>query len=179
MYRVSLSLVFLSLTLACAGAPTEEETDGCEPSSADDADDTEDGEVSVDVLFDVSGSWVTSLGTEYFVTDCTATVSASSESWINSMEITQSATEITMVFNLGPEETFYGSQDPEGGVTLSGPHVHASGALYAQFGGLAYHDAYIDRDVIDGSVFLGLDADGDGTIDCTSKGSWIAVRSGV
>lgn len=130
----------------------------------------------------VTGTWTSSFAQDFYDDSCTAAgLSQSSETWINAMTIAGNAPEaVYMYFDptaTADTEIFHGVVDDGGGVTFSGTHAHPEGKMYAQFGGLVYHDQYRDLDVVEGSAFLGLDTDNDGRIDCGAKGSWVALKS--
>lgn len=169
-------LIALLLLSGCAGGSAESsDTTGAAPCEGD-------RELPASVPAP-TGKWTSSFAQDFYDDSCTAGgLSQSSETWINSMTIAGNAPEAVYMY-FDPEATadteiFHGVVDDGGGVTFSGTHAHPEGTLYAQFGGLLYHDQYRDLDVIDGSAFLGLDADGDGKIDCGAKGSWVALKSG-
>lgn len=140
-----------------------------------DGDGTDTGNVP-----DLAGSWSTTFAQENYSTTCAAeNFSQSSETWIGAMQVSGSVPSLSMYFGTERgDEFFYGMVDRNGGVTFAGTHEHSAGMIYAQFGGLAHRDQYLDRDVIDGSAFLGLDVDADGQIDCSARGSWVARKSG-
>jgi hypothetical protein len=128
------------------------------------------------------GVWTSSFAQAFYDdgTCAVANLTQTSETWISAFEVVGSpSSSFYLTYNDRDDERFWGAIDPFGGVTYTGLHHHAEGTMYAQFGGLLYHDQYIDRDVIDGAAFLGLDVDGDAVIDCGVKGSWKATKSGV
>ena len=163
------------LFLACTGA--EDDTASEEAAECGDPDGfgTDTGN-----LPSVLGNWTSTFAQNFYDDDCsTDNLDAGSESWIGSFELDGRAPDaLYMTFGRTPER-YWGAMDQNGGITLSGQHEHPEGTLYAQFGGLVYHEQYQDRDMIDGSAFLGLDTDGDGEIDCRAKGSWKAFKSGL
>lgn len=167
-------LLAFALLLGCNGNHDESGATGSECGDVD-GDGSDTGDIP-----DLAGSWSITFGSNFFDDNCSASsLSQTSETWISAMQVQGSVPSLSMYFGTERgDEIFYGMVDRNGGVTLSGTHAHAAGTMYAQFGGLAYHDQYQDRDVIDGSAFLGLDTDYDGTIDCTAKASWIAFKSG-
>jgi hypothetical protein len=132
---------------------------------------------------DVGGSWTSTFASNYYDDDCTAAnLSATSETWIGAFTV-GGAAPAGLYLYWGPRdnptsERFDGAMDPLGGLTFSGVRSHPAGTLHTQFGGLLYEDALSGRVTIRGSATLGLDADGDGAIDCTARGSWTAFQSG-
>lgn len=169
-------MILLSLLLACS----ESSSDTAAASACGDADGpgTDTGN-----LPDVLGSWTSQFATDFYDDDCTAaSLSATSETWIGALTLTGSAPQ-ALRLAWGPldnpnGEPFYGVMDPRGGVSFSGTREHPAGTLHAQFGGLVYDDPVRGRVTIRGSAMLGLDADGDGGIDCAARGSWVAFKSG-
>jgi hypothetical protein len=134
------------------------------------------------------GAWTSTFASNYYDSICNVDdFNQSSESWLGGvMNVDGSAPiNLYMYFDIEQEddtEVFYGAVDKNGGVSFSGTHAHLAGTVYAQFGGLAYHDALQDQDVIVGSAFLGMDVaaggEPDGEIDCYARGSWTARKSG-
>lgn len=171
---LTLALLTCLALPGCAGGPDESGVTGDECGDVD-GDGTDTGNIP-----DMAGSWSITFGSNFFDENCSAGLSQASEAtWITSMQVQGSVPSLSMYFGTTRgDEIFYGMVDRNGGVTFSGTHAHAEGTVYAQFGGLAYHDQYQDRDTIDGSAFLGLDTDYDGTIDCSAKASWVAFKSG-
>lgn len=127
------------------------------------------------------GAWTSSFAQDFYDDSCTAdNLGQTTEGWIGAFTVTGSVENgFLLEFTQTDDEKYYGRMDPFGGVTFSGLHTHSAGPMYAQFGGIVYHDPYTDRDVIEGAATLGLDADGDAQIDCLAKGSWKAFKSGL
>lgn len=169
-------LPILALLGACVG-PAGDETGAAASSECGDPDGfgTDTGDIP-----NVLGNWTSQFGVNFHDDDCSASnFDENSETWIAALEIGGRAPDaLSVSFDLS-EERYWGAMDENGGITFAGQHVHTEGTIYAQFGGLVYHDKYQDRDVIDGAGFLGLDTDADGTIDCSAKGSWKAYKSGL
>lgn len=168
----------LLLLLACHARQESAAAETCEPTN----DPTYEGP-------NLLGAWTSTFGTNYYDTICNvAGFSQTSETWINgAITVDGSApNNLYMYFDIeqaDDTELFYGAIDKNGGVSFAGTHDHPEGTLYAQFGGLAYHDDLLDNEVIVGSAFLGMDvADGgepDGVIDCYARGSWNVRKSGM
>ena len=168
-------MTLLSLLLACAGGADDT------GSAADDACGDIDGAgTDTGNVPNVLGNWTSTFGQNFYDDDCSATsLSASSETWIGSFTVDGRAPD-ALYLEFGDDgERFWGAMDSQGGITFAGAHAHEAGTLHVQFGGLVYEDATLGRDIVDGAAFLGLDADGDGTIDCRAKGSWKAIKSGL
>lgn len=166
-----------SLLLACSSDDALDT--GVDPACGDvDGAGSDTGDIPT-----VTGSWTSQFATDFYDDDCTAAnLSATSETWIGAFTVSGSAPGNLYVY-WGPRdnptsERFWGAMDPRGGITFSGTREHPAGTLYTQFGGLVYDDALQGRVTIRGSAMLGLDADGDGQIDCAARGSWTAFRSG-
>lgn len=172
---VRLAVPFAAMLGGCGGTPDDSGAVAGDECGDVDGDGTDTGNVP-----DLAGSWSTSFAQDFYDDSCSASdLSQTSETWIAAMQVQGSVPSLAMQFGVSgsSDERFYGMVDRNGGVTFAGTHAHPSGTLYTQFGGLVYHDQYLDHDVIDGSAFLGLDADGDGVIDCAAKGSWRAIKS--
>lgn len=129
-----------------------------------------------------TGDWTSFFAQDFYDDTCSAAdLDQDSETWIGSMTIAGNVPEAMYLYFDGAltadTERFMGAMDANGGVSFTGHHAHSAGQMTAQFGGLVYHDQYRDYDIIDGTAFLGLDVEGDGTIDCNAKGSWVALKS--
>lgn len=171
------NILLFSLLMSCGGKD-DSATSTTSTCGDPDGSGTDTGNIP-----DLSGDWTSSFALEYYTDTCTAeNFNQTSETWIGSLTVGGSAPDDLYIYFdstvTSDTEYFFGAVDRHGGVSFSGPHAHAAGTVYAQFGGLVYHDQYLDRDVIEGSAFLGLDVDDDGLIDCYAKGSWTARKSG-
>jgi hypothetical protein len=131
----------------------------------------------------LAGSWTSSFGQNFYDSTCNLSgFGQSTEDWIGALTVNGSLPSNFYMY-FGSEiaddtELFVGGADEMGGVTFTGTHAHAEGTVYAQFSGFAHHDQYLDKDVVYGSAFLGMDVDGDAAIDCHARGSWTAFKSG-
>ena len=66
-----------------------------------------------------------------------------------------------------------------GGATFSGQIEQSQGTLHMALGGLLYQDnAMQGRTVLNGAVYIGVDINQDGQIDCDMRGDWIGFKSG-
>ncbi len=175
---VALAFVALPLVGSLAGCTGRNADDTSSGSACGDPDGfgTDTGDIPA-----VLGNWTSTWAQLYFDDGCsTENLDRDTEGWIGSLEMDGRAPDaLYMRFGTAPDDRFWGAMDLNGGITLSGTHTHTEGTLYAQFGGLVYHDQYLDRDVIDGSGILGLDTDADKAIDCVVKASWKAIKSGL
>lgn len=127
------------------------------------------------------GNWTVDFGRNLFMEDCGVPgLEAGSETWLDgAMEIRgRVPNNLYATFN-GAEERFFGLQANNGGVSFSGIHEDSLGTMYAAFGGMAYFSERRNRYLIEGFAYIGLDSDGDGSIDCTARGEWTAMRSGA
>jgi hypothetical protein len=169
-------MTLLLVLLGCSGATIDDSSSGESECGDPDGFGTDTGDIP-----NLLGSWTSTFAQNFYDDDCsTENLDSGTETWIGAMTIDGRAPDaLYMEFGTLADERYWGATDQNGGITLSGVHAHSEGALHAQFGGLVYHDKYLDRDVIDGAVFLGLDSDEDGTIDCRAKGSWKAIKSGL
>jgi hypothetical protein len=132
---------------------------------------------------DLWGNWTTSFGNQLYFDDCgIPDLSDTSETWINNaaMHIGGYAPDgFYAYFGSDDDERFQGIVSQYGGVAFSGPHARRDGyTAYVSFGGLAFHDEYRDRDMIEGFCYMGLDLTGDGTIECRARGEFTAYKSG-
>ncbi len=165
----------LLLLLACT-SPT---VDSGETASAECGDPDGSGTDTGD-LPNVLGGWTSTFGQEWYDDDCaTDNLDAESEDWIGAFTMDGRAPDALYLEFMNTDERYWGAMDRNGGVSFSGRHTHSAGELQVQLGGLVYHDQGLDRDVIEGFAFLGLDTNGDQVIDCRGKGTWKALKSGL
>ncbi len=133
----------------------------------------------------LGGSWTSSFGQDFYMDACDVDDFDLDEhdDWIGTFFV-EGREPDALVMAFGTEQSpvtsrFWGAVDRHGGVSFAGQHDHISGGvIFAQFGGLAYRDQYVDKVVIDGNGFLGFDGDNNGSIDCYARGSWKAFQSG-
>lgn len=165
-------------TLAlCACGDKESTPDSAALAECGDIDGPE-GEVP-----NVLGNWTASFGTSMFDESCgIAGITQGPDLFLDgAMEIQGRVPDTLYVtFNgLGDEVRFFGLESASGGVTFSGEHTTADGTYHVAFGGLVYYDTYRGRNYIEGFAFLGVDLNGDGSIDCDMRGEWSAAKSGA
>ncbi len=129
---------------------------------------------------DVLGSWTANFASTLSKDDCNLTDGVTgSFPWLNTpIEIGGGAPASLHLEFGGLDERFYGIESPSGGMVFSGETTSNSGILHIAIAGLVYTDAYTQRDTWDGMVFLGVDQNEDGSIDCTVRGDWTALKSG-
>lgn len=169
-----LNVLATAALLACV--PPDGETGGAaEPACGDvDGDGGDTGDVP-----NVLGTWSATFYYDTFYDSCTAIDDQSELDWIGSLNVMGTVPD-AIYTTIGTNETerFWGAVDRNGGITFTGQHEHVAGTMYANFSGLVYHDQGLDRTVINGYAFLGLDVDGDTLVDCTGGGHWSAKKSG-
>ena len=82
-------------------------------------------------------------------------------------------------FGSNSDRRLRGILSTTGGVTFAGQIDQAHGTLHIAVGGLLYEDNSMGgRTVINGAVFVGVDTNKDGQIDCDMRGDWIGFKSG-
>lgn len=144
-----------------------------------DGDGTDTGDIP-----NVLGTWSSTFATELFEETCDIeNLHSSSETWIQGKTLAVEGyvpDGLEAYFTQDPEEEFQGIVNERGGIIFTGEHEHTEGHMQVAFGGLVFNDVWRSppRDVIEGFVYLGLDATGDGSIDCDARGNWTAVKSG-
>lgn len=176
-FVTSSSLLLVALLLPACVGPADGDSAG---GPSDECGDPDGSGGDTGDLPNVLGAWTSSFAQNFYDDDCsTGNLDENSESWIGSFTMDGRVPDALYFSFNSAEERYWGAMDKNGGITFAGQHVHSEGTLYAQFGGLVYHDQYQDRDIIDGSAFLGLDTNDDGLIDCRAKGSWKAIKSGL
>ncbi len=169
-----MKLLFLILATGCGGGDDNgEDTAVCGDL---DGDGTDTGN-----LPGVLGRWTATFGTNNFIENCgLSDFDNESEDWLNgSMEIKGRVPDNLYAIFDDEDERFYGLQASHGGIVISGTHTDEThGTMWTSMGGMVYFDAYRDRTVIEGFVFIGLDSVGDGEIDCFARGDFEAFKSG-
>jgi hypothetical protein len=161
---------------ACSGGPS----DSANPDASEECGDLDGAGTDTGNLPNVLGSWTSTLNVTDDLDGCAAeNLGPGTEDWVGAFTMDGRVPDALYIEFLNAEERYWGAMDRNGGVTFTGEHVHSAGTLYVQLGGLVYRDQGLDRDVIDGAAFMGLDADGDKVIDCPVKGAWKAIKSGL
>lgn len=129
----------------------------------------------------VLGNWTVDFGRNLFDENCgLAGLEQGSETWLDgAMEIGGRVPNTLYATFNNADERFFGLESANGGIVFSGVHEDALGTMYASFGGMVYYDVHRGRNYIDGFAFIGVDTNGDGSIDCTARGEWTATRSGA
>lgn len=129
----------------------------------------------------VLGGWTTTFGVSYWDDNCSVSnFDENTEAgWAGEAFEVKGSLPYSLYaeFQDDPSNRFAVALDERGGYSMTGIHIHSEGTIYAQFGGLVYVGAD-GRQNIDGSAFLGLDADGDQVIDCYARASWSPNKSG-
>lgn len=167
----------LLLTLLACGPAATDTGSGSDDAACGDPDG--DGGDTGDIP-NVLGKWTSLFATDFYKDGCSiADLDETSETWIGAFGLEGRVPDnISASFNKNPDEGFHAALDSRGGFTMTGNHQRADLVVYAQFGGLVYHDLALDKDVINGMGTLAFDADGDTFIDCYARGSWNAIHSG-
>ena len=135
---------------------------------------------------DIRGDWSSSFGTGIFEQDCDiGGMKQNDMDWINggSFNIEGRVPDRMLATFVGSDgEEFWGVMNDHGGVIFTGFHRHQATAdaytMDVSFGGLLYHNHELDRDRIEGFVWMGVDKSGDGYIDCHLSGDFIGNPSG-
>lgn len=170
----TIAALLSSLLLpACFGGDKDQETGA---SSCGDLDGS-GGETGD--LPDITGFWTATFGTRAFYDDCdVAGLSQDDMDWLNGSVIEVKGTPPDNIAADIDDERFYGLENDYGGVSFTGVHEQGGYSLVATFGGLLYNNVHLDHTRIDGGAFIGVDLDGDGSIDCGLRGDFSANRSG-
>ena len=156
---------------------------GCRPSAEDSACEFSgdfDG-IGSDTgdLPSLYGGWNTTFGTRSFYDECSIEGLNQNElDWINggAMEIGGLIDQIQMTFASAPGAEIYGMMSSFGGVTFAGRYTFRGNDLHISLGGLLFDNAQLNVTEIEGHGFLGVDRDGDGSIDCGLSGDFNAKK---
>ena len=131
---------------------------------------------------DILGDWSLTFGA-YSYDDYTCELEGLEQddfTWFNgNMEIKGYVPDgLYAIFDDNNDEVFPGLENEHGGVVFSGTKVHQGHRLYMTIGGLVYNEPQVDRDVIRGFGYVGVDEDSEDTvIDCWIQGDVVALRS--
>jgi hypothetical protein len=175
-----LSLLLL-LGLGCTANPGETGPGTDDDCSCGDPDGngTDTGDIP-----DLWGQWTTTFAYERMYDTCgdIEDLDEDSETWINNSAMNvggYSPDGFYATFDDNEDDRYYGIVSQHGGVSFSGSHLRRDGYMaYVGFGGLAYHNEHLGRDVIEGFLYMGLDLNGDASIDCDVRGAFTARKSG-
>lgn len=174
--------MIVMMLLACFGKGD----DSAAPVAAVDCTDPDGAGGDTGDIPGLTGSWTSSFGQDFYMDACEVDNfdMDDHDNWIGTFYLEGKAPDgLVMAFGTEQDpvtDRFWGAVDRRGGVSFTGEREHSSGGIiHAQFGGLVYTDQYLDKVVIDGNGFLGLDGDANGSIDCYARGSWKAFQSGV
>jgi hypothetical protein len=134
-------------------------------------------------LPDIRGDWSSIFGTGIFEQDCDiGGMKQEDMDWINggSFKVEGRVPDTLLAEFEGEDgEEFWGVMNDRGGIVFTGIHMHEGYAMDVTFGGLLYHSHDLDRERIEGFVWLGVDKSGDGYIDCHLSGDFIGNKSGT
>lgn len=165
------------LLTACFGGRDDTGT-GLDPRCGDvDGDGTDTGDVP-----NVLGTWSASAAATWFEESCGAGgLDTSSLSFIDGpIEIEGYVPDgLRLIPDGDRDNKLYGMESPHGGLVYTGVRDSAWGTMHVAVSGLAYADPRLDRAVWDGSVFVGVDVDDDGSIDCDVIADFRALKSGT
>jgi hypothetical protein len=86
---------------------------------------------------------------------------------------------IYAIFDGETSNRYTGLESSTGGVVFAGSEVLGGHTLYVSVGGLLYEEPMVDRDVIRGFGYIGVDKESEDTvIDCWITGDFKAFKSG-
>ena len=170
-----LPLLIGLLVCGCGGDGASETGDGAACGDLDD-DGGDTGNIP-----NVLGRWTTNFATTWFDESCNlGGLDQSSEAWLTSAMSIEGYVPDGLAGVLSAEEDveYRGIVSRGGGMVFTGVRDSQFGTMYVSINGLVYEDPYLQRDVWKGSVYIGVDLDGDTGIDCDVRGDWTARKSG-
>jgi hypothetical protein len=129
----------------------------------------------------VLGYWNGSFATNFFKENCgIGDLDEGSFGWLEGpLTIEGYAPDgLRAIFDDDRENRLHGAISYTGGLAFAGKHPSAWGDMYVGVTGLVYEDTHLDRPVWAGSVYVAIDTDLNGTIDCDVQGDWKALKSG-
>jgi hypothetical protein len=127
----------------------------------------------------VLGLWTADFGQGWFDSNCDG-YNSTDFSWLTgALEIDGYVPDgVQLILDGDDAKATWGAVTPQGGMVFAGQIVDGSDTWQIGASGLVYRDPWLERDVWKGSIYLGLDSDGDNGIDCDVQGSWFARKSG-
>jgi hypothetical protein len=125
------------------------------------------------------GDWTSSFGLNSFEETCAVSGMQQHDMfWINGAALEIKGQAPDRLLAVYDDEEFWGVMNEGGGLAFSGIHDHNGYDMNVTFGGLAYHNDVLGQDRIEGFVYMGVDASGDGHLDCHLSGDYVAIKSG-
>jgi hypothetical protein len=168
-------LFSLPVLIGCNGNNDETDTDLAAICGDIDGTGTDTGDIP-----NVLGYWSSNFGQTIFDENCNGFEKSDVSFLTGPIEINGYVPDgLRLDFDSDKDRRLRGIASSTGGMVFAGQLEQAQGMVHISIGGLVYEDSNMGgRDVWAGGVFVGLDADQDGQIDCDMRGDWTAFKSG-
>ena len=127
------------------------------------------------------GSWTTTFASRSFYDECDIEgLGRNDFDWLKSgaMEIGGRVDDVDVTFAGASEANFKATMSSFGGVTISGRHIFRGQELHIAMGGLLFENTQLNLTELEGHVYMGIDTNGDGSVDCGIMGDFNAKSSG-
>ena len=127
------------------------------------------------------GAWTTTFGSRSYYDECEIEgLSRNSFDWINggAMQIGGRIDDVSATLASAPEADLHVVMSDQGGVTIAGTYEFRGYELNIAIGGLLFENVQLGINEIEGHGYMGIDTNGDGSIDCGIMGDFNAKSSG-
>ena len=127
------------------------------------------------------GSWTTTFASRSFYDECDIEGLGRNEfDWLSggAMEIGGRVDDVDVTFSGASEANLKAMMSSYGGVTISGRYTFRGEELHIAMGGLLFENTQLDLTELEGHVYMGIDTNGDGSVDCGIMGDFNAKSSG-
>ena len=130
----------------------------------------------------ILGSWTVAFGEErYNAVECNLEgIDAGDMEFLDGAMVIDGRVPDTLYAEFTEDDTrYWGLQSELGGVVFTGQREYAGYTMHVTFGGHVFeHPVVENQSEIRGFGYVGVDADGNNTIDCWLQGTFKALKSG-
>jgi len=119
------------------------------------------------------GAWTTNFASRSFHDECGIEgLGRNDFDWLSggAMEIGGRLDNVEVTFAGAPDATLNATMSTYGGVTISGRYTFRGQELHIAMGGLLFENAQLNLTELEGHVYMGIDSNGDGYVDCGIMG---------
>ena len=85
--------------------------------------------------------------------------------------------DVEVIFAGAPDADLKATMSSFGGVTISGRYTFRGEELHIAMGGLLFENSQLSITELEGHAYMGIDVNGDGSIDCGIMGDFNAKKS--
>lgn len=126
------------------------------------------------------GNWTTTFGSRSFHDECNIEgLDRNDFDWLNggAMEIGGRLDDVDVTFAGTQDSDLKATMSSFGGVTISGRYTFRGQELHIAMGGLLFENTQLTITELEGHAYMGIDLNGDGSIDCGIMGDFNAKKS--